>query len=322
MPALFGIAGILFFYLICRELKLSKRISFIATFVLSVENLTFIQSSVAMLDVFSVTLMLASFWAYLKRHLLSAGIFIGLSALSKLSGALGILVIAIHWLLSDKKNPKHLFIPTVASSLCFITLMPFFDYIVYRQWLNPFSQIDTMLSLAGASTFFQYPSEMLSRPWEWVFKPEIITYSVDPQYIAMISPTLWIMIIPVFAFMLFKTFKGSPVAAFVMAWIAGTYLFWIPTSIITDRISYIYYFYPTVGAFSLGIAIMLSSFETISVGFENKTILKLRGMVIPIYSFLHLAVFVLMSPVAYIGKLVFGTLLYIYARINNKLHIT
>ena len=62
MSVLFGLACIVFFYLICRSLRLSQRASFLATFILALENLSFVQAGIAMLDVFSLSLMLAAFW--------------------------------------------------------------------------------------------------------------------------------------------------------------------------------------------------------------------------------------------------------------------
>ena len=92
-PIIFSVAGIVFFYLICRRLNLSKRVSYLATFLLALENLSFVQGSIAMLDVYSLTFTLAAFWLYLKGRYVMSGVAVGLSVLAKLSGALAILVI-------------------------------------------------------------------------------------------------------------------------------------------------------------------------------------------------------------------------------------
>jgi predicted membrane-bound dolichyl-phosphate-mannose-protein mannosyltransferase len=103
---LFGVAGLVFFYLICRQLNLPQKYAFMATFFLSFENLSFIQSSVAMLDVFSLTFMLAAFWLYLKSRYPLSGVFIALAALCKLTGILVLPVIILHWLLTRRNNIK------------------------------------------------------------------------------------------------------------------------------------------------------------------------------------------------------------------------
>ena len=88
MSVLFGLACIVFFYLICRKLTLSKRASFLATFILALENLSFVQAGVAMLDVFSLAFMLLAFWLYLRKQNALAGVSVGLATLVKLTGAL------------------------------------------------------------------------------------------------------------------------------------------------------------------------------------------------------------------------------------------
>ena len=87
--------------------------------------------------------------------------------------------------------------------------MPLFDYTIWHRWLNPLAQTIKMLGITAASTFAMYPSEMLSRPWEWVLKPEIITYWLEPHYIGMISPTIWALIIPTVAYITYKVIKGA-----------------------------------------------------------------------------------------------------------------
>ena len=77
----------------------------ISTFLLAFENISFVQSSVGMLDVFTVVFSMATFYLYLRRKYLPAGIFAALSVLAKLNGALVIPVIVLHWLIArrDKK---------------------------------------------------------------------------------------------------------------------------------------------------------------------------------------------------------------------------
>ena len=65
---IFGTVGIVLFYFICRKLNMSNRAANIATFLLAFENFTFLMSSIAMLDVFFMTLTLVFFLLYLYRQ--------------------------------------------------------------------------------------------------------------------------------------------------------------------------------------------------------------------------------------------------------------
>jgi hypothetical protein len=53
--------------------------------------------------------------------------------------------------------------------------------------------------------------------------------------------------------MTYQAFKKSSAGLFGVAWFIGTYVIWIPLSLITNRISYIFYFLPTVPVFCLGL---------------------------------------------------------------------
>ena len=60
-PSFFGAAGVVFMYLICRRLNLSKKVSYLAVFLMALENLSYTMGGIAMLDVFNVTFLLAAF---------------------------------------------------------------------------------------------------------------------------------------------------------------------------------------------------------------------------------------------------------------------
>ena len=105
------------------------------------------------------------------------------------------------------------------------------------------------------ATFANYSSLTLSQPWDWLLRPEIITYCVDPHYAGMISPNLWAFIIPVTLYTVYKTIKKNAAAVFSILRFICLYLLWIQFSLLSDRISYIYYFYPAIGSICLVIGV-------------------------------------------------------------------
>ena len=294
---LFGAIGIVLFYLICRRLELPKMTSFLATFLLALDNLSFVQASVAMLDVYSLTFMLLSFWLYLKGRYLLSGLSVGLSALAKLSGVLALPVILLHWLLTKRGRPIQFVATMLSAYVSFLLLMPLCDFVVFRQFINPVGRIYTMLSLGGSLTFTTAAHGAASRPWDWILRPEIMPYWYEPHYIGAISFTIWALIIPVVIYMGFRAAKGSMAGLFGISWFVSTYLPWIPLSIATDRISFIYYFYPTVGAICIGLGLGLSQLLAI---WKTRVDGKLRWVAMLAvlgYLLLHVSVFVILSPV-------------------------
>ncbi|MFH1640204.1 MAG: phospholipid carrier-dependent glycosyltransferase, partial [Chloroflexota bacterium] len=279
----FGSVSIVLFYFICRGLSLSRRTSSIATFLLALDNLTFVQASVTMLDVYCVTFMLASFLLYLKGRFSLAAVAVALSALAKMTGFLAAGVIGLHWLitfyqtsrvpvmeavhqtsskplkewlnyLKIKRREVFDFIASmILAPACFIFFMPVFDFLVYRRFLSPVDRILEMVTLMSSLTFANATHESMSRPWEWVILPKIMPYWYTPRYVGAISFTIWALIIPTVIYLGFRAARGSRAGIFGLSWFICTYVIWIPLSIITDRISFVFYFYPTVGAICIGL---------------------------------------------------------------------
>ena len=256
---LFGAAVVTFFYLVCARLGMSRRAALLATSLLAFENLSFVQASIAMLDVFSVAFMLAAFWLYLRRSYALSGAAIALSTLAKLNGALTLPVIALHWFLTRRDRPTYFSLSMVSAPVWFLTTMPFLDAFITGYPVNPIGRTREILSVSASIVFGLREHPFYSRPWEWILRPAVMPYYWDPQYLAVISFTVGALIIPSVVYMVLLARKGNMASLFGVLWFASTYLIWIPVSLLTDRTSYIYYFYPTVGAVCLGLGIGLAN---------------------------------------------------------------
>ena len=303
---IFGAVSIVLLYLICRQLKMSRNTSFLAALIFSIENMCFILGGIAMLDVFCLTFMLATFWAYLKGWHIRAGLFIGLAALAKLIGVLALVAILLHWLFVNRDNKRQIFTIVSVSAASFLLLMPLLDLAIWHKLVNPFERIKVMLEYSRHVTFALYAQSPEgtepTRPWEWLIRLDSMhSLSFDAikrewyvLYYLAISPSVWALIIPSMLFMLYKAIKRNGTAIFVILWFVSTYLIWIPASLITDRISYVFYFYPTIGAVCIGIALGIVRLATI----EPKTgILKIgTRLIVPLYILAHLIVFIAFLP--------------------------
>jgi dolichyl-phosphate-mannose-protein mannosyltransferase len=256
LPVLFGTITLALFWFICRRLGLSLLATNLSTTFLAFENLSFVQASIAMLDVFMVTFMMASFWLYLKELYWLSALAVVLSSLAKLSGVLSLGVIFLHWLLSGRKKPMSFLMSMALAPVAFLVSLPLLNIIVMRQLLNPWQSVAGMLGKTLKMTFAGWPlsvREQASRPWEWIVSNGREVYTSNPSYIAQISPTVWILIVPALAYVIWRSFKREDAAIFALAWFVGTYLFWIPADVYSDRLTYIWYFYPTVGMVCMGI---------------------------------------------------------------------
>jgi len=154
-----------------------------------------------------------------------------------------------------------------------------------------------MLSGNLSLTFANAGHPNMIPPWEWLIVPKIMPYHYSPNYFGAISFTLWALVIPVVIYMTFLALRKSRVGLFSAIWFAVTYLVWILITLITDRVTYIYYFYPAIGAICIGLGAGLSWMVDFWKGRQTgmSRWVVLSGVLL--FFFLHLAVFFLLSPV-------------------------
>ena len=289
-PIMFGIANLFLLYLICRKLKLSVMVSTLATFLLALENLNFLISSVDMLDVYSLFFMLLAFWLYLKDKFFLACGCLGLSMLCKMTGALGCVVIGLHWLFAGHRKPVRFLLSIYMVPLVFFAGLFVCDSIIYMKLINPFTDFMDMMSGAGVLTFEDYSGGWEAYPWLWIFVPQDpIFFGTDAiRWQGLINPTLMFTIIPVYGYLIYRFIKGERESFFSMLWFAGTYLMWIPIVLITDRLTYYFYFYATIGAVAMAMAIVMAKLSNYTLG-KWTVLIWLTG---------HTSAFLVLSPVS------------------------
>lgn len=294
----FGTISVVLFYFICRKLDMPRGAPFLATTVFAFENLSFVQASLAMLDVYTVTFMLGAFLLYLQRHSFTSGFSLALSTLAKLTGALSFFSLFTDWLLDRKRKLQALITLTSSALISFLLLFTGLTWALFGRLSNPIAQIKSLLTQTTSLTFAFGYQPAASKPWDWLLQPMSIFYSHDPQYIAILSLTVWVVIFPVLAYMVWETMKDNRASRFGLAWFTGTYLLLVALVLLTDRVSFVYYFYPSIGAICIGIGIILAKlFE-----FGRNNISSNRGKAALItasgYLTLHIMVFILFSPIA------------------------
>jgi dolichyl-phosphate-mannose-protein mannosyltransferase len=251
----FGTAGIIFFYLTCRNLKMSRRASSLATFILASENLYFVHSGVAMLDIFMVSMMLLAFWLYARRSYPAAGVAVALAALAKFNGVFAIFAIIIHWLFGRRDKPVQFVASLILSGLAFMLLYAAMDAAIYLRLVDFVTGFRNALSATDSLTFITAKHVSESRPWEWVFNLEIMPYWYGPHYIGLVSFPVWALIVPTVVYTAFRSIKKDTAALFSIASFIGVYVIWIPLDIITNRITFIFYFLPAVPGICLGLVV-------------------------------------------------------------------
>jgi predicted membrane-bound dolichyl-phosphate-mannose-protein mannosyltransferase len=295
----FGAVNLWLFYFICRELRMSRRTAYFATFLLTFENMNFVQSSIAMLDVFSLTFTLASFLVYLRGKYPLAGLMVGLSVLAKLNGALAIVAIGLHWLIARRDKRLQFVLGMAIAPISFVALLPLFDWPIMRHLENPVTRINTMLSMTGSLKFTTVDNPTARLPWEWPFQFGPIGYWYNPDYYGNLSWTFAILFVPAALYLFYRIIKRDDAGLFGFSWFYATYLLWILQTWFFNRVAYTFYIFPTVGAICIGVGLWMNAMvET----WERRPSSK-RGWVailsVWLTSLLHVGVFAVMAPISF-----------------------
>ncbi|HXX59188.1 MAG TPA: phospholipid carrier-dependent glycosyltransferase [Dehalococcoidales bacterium] len=309
---IFGTLGIVLVYFICRKLKFSWKGAMIATFLFALDDMTFLHSGLALLDVYMVTFMLAAILLYLDNRYILSGVFVALSAECKLLGVLIIIAIFLHWLIYRRDKAKTFLASLIIAAVAFVFFLVFFDIFIKGGIENPITRIRDLLSSTAANQFTVPKLSISSRPWTWLYpqwlmpyynSPNVpfIAYGYDPQYISFISSTIQILIVPAIGYLVYKAIKKSEAAGFLLLWFLATYLVWIPLDIVTNRVTFVFYFLPTIPMICMGLGMALSdALEFLKARREKigrlSNGVKISYGVIVFYLFLHLAIFVFFNP--------------------------
>lgn len=294
---LFSSISILCLYLTCLRLNLPRWAGLAVAFLFAFENLSFLTGSLATLGVFMLTFMLAALLAFLDRKLVLAGLLAGLAALAKLPGVFVLGVFFLYWLVLERENWRLILIPICTSGITFLGLMTLLDFVIAGGWKNPLVALQGMLSFAASLSSTRIQGFALANdPWEWLVNRGMIFYSYSPQRIALVSYTVLCLVIPAVIYSIRGSFKKEKQAVIALAWFACTCLSWLVVSLIFHRLMYIWYFYPVVPGICLALGYGMQRFTVMAQDAGNHRLLISVKTGILLYLLVHLALFILLSP--------------------------
>lgn len=281
---IFGTLSILVFYLLLKRVSGDKLLSLIATFLFSFDNLVFVHSRIATLDIFVLFFMILGFYWYFERRMVFSGVAFALSTLCKIGGLYGVLSIGIYHLgkslLSKEEGAEQRPIVrkledlerlVIAYGLSFMGLL----FVMDRLWVGYSSPIDhlTFILSYTKALVAPFPTGIQSYPWQWLLNQVQIPYlKVDVNKIAdgavvgtytsihfngAMNPLIVYLTLPtiIYAAYLFYS-KRDELSLFTVAWFVGTYLPFIPMAILWNRIMYLFYFLNTTPSVCIAISSM------------------------------------------------------------------
>jgi dolichyl-phosphate-mannose-protein mannosyltransferase len=168
---------------------------------------------------------------------------------------------------------------------------------IYMLW-HPLSQTFTNFTslTAGTAGSWLVPTP----PWQWLLWPgAAIVYGTDSvRYLGSIGWAVWPLIIPSIVYLVYESirnrFREHNIAFFLLCWLVGVYGMLVVLTLLTDRLSYEYYFYPAVPAVCLSIACGIWKLWELARGKKMTRVIFRAGLAF--YLLAVVVVFIIMSP--------------------------
>lgn len=279
---IFGSVAILVFYLLMKRITKYRSLPLIATFLFSFDNLIFVQSRIAILDIFTLAFMLIGFYWYFSGHTYLSAVGMALSTLTKATGGAGfIVIVALHttrfirdhsrkWKWTDLFSwfEKYFIVYLVS----FLLILTFLDVRWVGFW-NPLDHIRFILDYSSRLVS-SCPNGIISCPWQWLINQIQIPYltvNVDVTsgnvtksfqsiaFVGAMNPAILYLTIPAMLYLAYDCYKKKcDFSLFILIWFAVTYLPYYPAVLIGQRVTYLFYFLMTMPAVCAGVAYMIS----------------------------------------------------------------
>lgn len=231
-----------------------------------------------MLDIFMVSFMVLGFYLFLRGRYVAAGMAIGLSALCKEMGVIGIAIVITFLVL--ERTLSHTLMTRESATQAAKILLGFAVPIVVLAglmtiWWNttPWQDLARLglykvdhYNLDGSyvDVGSDIPSYgIICPPWLWILNRNVIDYysgtvsGLALNYVGEMNPMLIYLMLPGVAYTTWNYRRTrSRLDLFALVWWSWAYLIMYPM-VLTGRTMYIFYMLPTMGAISMMAASMM-----------------------------------------------------------------
>lgn len=281
----FGLLSITLLYLLLKRISKNPLTALLGAFLFSFDNLVFVHSRIATLDIFVLGFMFLGFYWYFSGRLKLSAFAMALATLCKIGGFYGVLTLGAFHLarevFSKGKKADWQELATVFEKYAivylgsFIALLGLLDFF-WGGYKNPFEHISHIYTYTFAlrAPDVRAPNEIWSYPWEWLLNEVKIHYATvnvsvyadqtlartyaSVDFLGAMNPVILFLTIPTVVYSAYSYRRTrSEFALFTLAWFSMTYLPFFPAAIFGHRIMYIFYFLNTVPAIAASIANML-----------------------------------------------------------------
>ncbi len=280
---LFGLTGVFLVYGVVRVLDGTRGQARMAAFLLAFDNLYFVHSRIATLDIYLVTLSSLGVFLYLSRRYELAGIALALATLCKISGLFTVFALFFYecgrWWQHRRLSRE----PEGGGANAFVLM--YFFYVLFgasalgaldcyfTRFTNPVSHVRHILSFGASLSRPKTldPQGAESTPLQWwrnhkQFDYLSVTTSHDQfsntEVRFQCALSLYLIAAAPFAlyFCWLQALRGDRVGLLVVCWVFASYVPLLATWLISGRICYLYYMLPSMPGLAIGTARLIAQF--------------------------------------------------------------
>lgn len=258
---LLGMVSIIAFYRLTLVLAGSERVALLATFLLSFDNLFYLHSRIAMLDIYVVAFMIIGFYMFFVGRRTLAALFTALSTLSKIVGVMGFVALCVFELLKPLGNrslkARLDSVERLALDffIIFLGLLSILDY-VSGGFVDPLDHLYIMYAQLK-SINRPYLEGFESYPWQWLLNEVKIPYFVSGTlaFIGAMNPAVIFLTVPSMMYLAYRFWMRKDQASLLaLVWFIFTFVPFILIFAIWNRITYIFYFLISLPSVCLAIS--------------------------------------------------------------------
>jgi dolichyl-phosphate-mannose-protein mannosyltransferase len=284
-----GMVALVAVFQIVRATGESRRLALLIVGFVAFENLTLVHGRIGTLDMMVLAPILVGAWLALRGRWKAAAAATGIGMLVKLTalyGLLALLIVAVMALWPRRGRLRLRDLRPLLLTLN-VVLIVFLIVTVGGLWLldmkfssyaNPMEHLQHMIdygaNLARAVVGPGSCPGIDSSPWQWLFNECQIPYfrvdvtveagdsilSIYPtiNFIGALNPILIGSLPIAFLFTGWLAWRRrSPLAAWCIVWAAANYLPYVVLAVLSQRVTYLYYFLPIVPALAVAAALTL-----------------------------------------------------------------